>query len=171
MSVRGTAVSLNCFEMDVMNGKELSVALREMARGPRDPLCDEWYGEWADDSDIDVLLDKYVRGFDFAVKNDYPPLAFVREHFSRDDLHRHHIYLDESVDLVAENGTYVFLGDCRVRLRAELFKAVTVYVRHESVIEVVGDDTSRLFVSLYDRCRLVGCSGDVRVYDRRKKEV
>ena len=71
-----------------MTGKDLSVMLREMARSQKTPLCDEWYGKWQDNTDVDELLDKFVSGFDFCVENDYPPLDFIRDNFTKEDLHR-----------------------------------------------------------------------------------
>lgn len=134
-----------------MNGKELSIALREMARVQPEPLCDKWYGEWADDTPVDVLLSKYVKGFDFCVQNDYPPLEFIRGNFSSDDLHAHNIYLDEEVDIeAARGGYYVFLGGCTGRLAICGMVAATVYVRHGSDIIVDAVDGAKVFVSTYD---------------------
>lgn len=153
-----------------METKELSVVLRELARGQKVGLCDEWYSSWPDDTDIDGLLDMFVRGQDFCIENDYPSLSFIREHFSKDDLHRHHIYVDESVDVTADNGYYIFLGRCSVRLVVSGFKAVSVYCRHDSIVDVSASLGARVFVSSYDRScvtfREETC-GKVRYYDRR----
>lgn len=136
-----------------MEGKELSIALREMARVQGKPLCDEWYGMWSDDTDIDGLLDRFVRGFDFCVDNDYPPLDFCRRNFKTEDLHRRKIYLDEEVNITeAENGYYIFLGDCKGRVIIDGFLAVTVYLRHTSVVDVVARNGARVFVTYYDSC-------------------
>lgn len=155
-----------------MTDRELNIALREMAR--QQGLCDEWYSEWPDDSSIDECLERYVRGFDFAVEKDYPPLGFIREHFRIGDLHRHRIFLDEDVEVDCESGYYVFLGSCRARLVASGFKAVTVYARHDSVVDVSVSDGARVFVTHYDdssgECRCDAMSV-CREYDRRKKEV
>lgn len=132
-----------------MTDRELNIALREMAR--EKGLCDEWYGEWKDTDTVDMCLDRFVRGFDFVQSNDYPPLGFIRENFRKDDLHRHHIYLDEEVDIEApESGYYIFLGSCTGRLIVKGFLAVTVYLRHNSDILVSSEDGARVFVTAYD---------------------
>jgi len=156
-----------------MTKRELSVVLRELACGQATPLCKEWTEAWSDDTDIDELLDKYVRGFDFAVKNDFPPLDFCRRNFDKDDLHRHHIYIDEEVDLEAvESGYYVFLGTCKGRLVVKDLKAVTVYVRHDSRIDVSAFDGAKVFVTYYDHSS-GGCVSDgwskIKRYNRTKK--
>lgn len=151
-----------------MEQKELSIVLRELARSQKVGLCDEWYSEWADDSDLDALLDKFVRGQDFCIVNDYPSLPFVRDHLLRyrDALHRHHIYVDESVDLVAVSGTYIFLGRCTGRIEVSGLVAVSLYCRHDSELEVSALHGSRVFVSVYDRSR-VDCRCDDMSHLRR----
>lgn len=132
-----------------MTERELNIALREMARSQG--LCDEWYNAWSDDDTIDECLDRYVRGFDFVKNKDYPPLDFCRKNFNDDDLMRHHIYLDKSFIIEdAVSGYYVFLGDSRVDLFVDGFKAVTVYCRHESIVNVHATGGARVFVTYYD---------------------
>lgn len=134
-----------------MEQKELSIVLRELACSQPTPLCKEWTQEWKDDSEIDVLLDKYVRGFDFCVKNDYPPLDFCRRNFRDSDLLRHNIYLDKKVDTkVTQSGYYVFLGDSDGDVLVEGFVAVTIYCRHSCRINVHSTRGARVFVTYYD---------------------
>lgn len=134
-----------------MTDKELSIVLRELACSQPTPLCEKWTEEWKDETDIDELADKFIRGFDFCQKNNYPPLDFIRKNVKKEDLHRHNIFIDEEVQIAdAENGYYVFLGKCTGTLWANGLKAVTVYVRHDSVINVEAFDGARVQVRYYD---------------------
>lgn len=156
-----------------MNEKELSIVLRELACNQPTPLCKQWTEEWEDDSNIDVLIDKYIRGFDFVVKNNYPSLDFIRKNINIEDMHRHNIYIDESVIInEAQNGYYIFLGSCKATLVAEGFKAITVYCRHDSEVNVRAFDGARVFVTYYDHSSGV-CKSDewskVRRYDRNSQ--
>lgn len=154
-----------------MNGKELSISLREMARAQG--LCDQWYGEWKDNTDVDALLDKFVRGQDFCILNDYPSLEFIRNNFRKEDLHRNHIYVDDDVKLKAESGTYIFLGDCTGSIDVGGFRVTTIYARHNSNLSVHGEGNAKVFISLYEHGNVSPLAYDdakVRVYDRRKKE-
>lgn len=155
-----------------MTDRELNIALREMARAKG--LCDEWYSQWGDDDSIDMCLERAVRGFDFCVKCDYPPLEFIRNNFDKNVLHRHNIYLDEEVDIKgASSGYYVFLGNCTGTIEAHGFSVVSCYLRHESKVDVSSLGTARVFVTYYDHS---GGStykdewGRLQSYDRRKKE-
>jgi len=153
-----------------MTDRELNIALREMARSAG--LCDQWYNEWKDDSTIDECLDRYVRGFDFAIEKDYPPLDFIRKNFDIEDMHRHDIYLDEKVDILdAESGTYIFLGKCEGNIRFESFSVGTLYVRHDSKITVFANDFAKVFVSVYDDADsgfFERGGAVIKRYDRRK---
>lgn len=150
----------------------MSIVLRELACSQPTPLCKQWTDEWEDDSDIDVLIDKFVRGQDFCVINDYPGIDFIRKNFRPEDLERHNIYLDKNITIEdAENGYYVFLGDCKVTLVADGFKAITVYCRHDSEVNVRAFDGARVFVTYYDNSSGV-CKSDeyskVKIYKRNK---
>lgn len=156
-----------------MNGKELSIALREMARVQKKPLCDEWYSEWKDDTDIDSLLDKYIRGLDFAQENDYPPIEFIRSNFKTEDLLRHNIYVDHTGRLDdVRSGIYVFLGNCTSEVYISGLVAVTMIVRHSCDIKVYADGGAKVFVRVYEGADAV-CRSDgwsvVKKYNRKNK--
>ena len=146
-----------------MTDKELSIVLRELACSQPTPLCEKWTEEWKDEAD------KFIRGFDFCQKNNYPPLDFIRKNIKKEDLHRHNIFIDEEVQIAdAENGYYVFLGRCTGTLWVNGLKAVTVLVRHDSVINVEAYDGARVQVRYYDNSDGT-CKSDS--YSRVKKIV
>ena len=159
-----------------MEGKELSVTLREMARGMG--LCDEWYGKWADETDIDTLLEKYIAGIDFCTEKDYPSLEFARKYFSskqmKEALHRHNIYLDEEVNVVDDkSGVWVLLGKCSGRITLNGWAVANVHVRHESHVRIDAEDLSRVFVWLYEDSKSetrAQFGSMIKVYDFRKRQ-
>lgn len=157
-----------------MTEKELSIVLRELACSQPTPLCKEWTNEWDDESSIDVLLDKFVRGHDFCIKNDYPPLDFCRKNFRKEDLRRHNIYLDDVVDIRgAKSGYYIFLGNCIGEFEIHGYGVATIYMRHDSIVNVTALGASRVFVSYYENSggdTYKDEWGRIRTYDRRKKE-
>ena len=150
-----------------MTDKEFSIVLRELACSQKTPLCKEWTEQWDDDSDIDVLLDKYVRGFDFCVKNDYPSLEFSRKYFTdkKESLHRHHIYFDEDVDIETHaSGFWIFLGSSKGRVRFNGFAVATVYLRHDSDLVIESTGLAKVFVKKYDKSRCsTGGDGFIKV--------
>lgn len=143
-----------------MNQRELSVVLRELARSQQTPLCEQWTKEWHDDSTMDMLFDKFFRGQDFCIQNDYPSIDFIKKNFSKEELHRHHVYIDENVDVVAnESGYYAFLGNCSGGLRIDGIVAATVYVRHSCNMYVLSKGGAKVSVFSCDNSR-VECESD-----------
>lgn len=154
-----------------MTDRELNISLREMARSAG--LCDEWYGQWSDEDSIDECLDKAIRGFDFCVNRDYPSLEFIRKHFKKEDLHRHRLFLDEEIDSTIDtNGYVILLGSCKGVLKIDGIVAVTVYLRHDSIVDVEAKNGASVFVTHYDQSS-GKCTSDylsvIKVYEKAKK--
>lgn len=113
-------------------------------------LCDEWYGQWSDDSTIEESIERFVNGFDFYLKTNFVSLEMI-ESIDRELLHKHHIYVNEDVDVKAtESGYYIFLGNCKGTLDVYGLLAVTVYVRHDCDVDVKAGGGSKVFVTYYD---------------------
>ena len=125
-----------------MTEKELSLTLRDMAVAIG--ACEQIMNQWKDSDDADTLLDRYIRTLDFAIDKDFPPLDFIVENFEIADLHKHNIFINEVVQLKdADHGIYVFLGSCSGSVRANGLKAVTLFIRHNSRIDVMAGDGAR----------------------------
>lgn len=77
-----------------MTENELSVKLREDAR--RIGLCDEWYGEWKDETSQSELCKKFKRGLDFCIKHRWPSKSFIKQHFSQDFCRDNGILVDDT---------------------------------------------------------------------------
>lgn len=106
-----------------MENKELSIKLREDAR--RIGLCDQWYGEWQDDTAKQELINKYKRGLDFCIKHRWPSISFIKQHFEQDFLRHNGILVDDtrSYPVRDENRRliyikeYVMLGKSNATIR------------------------------------------------------
>lgn len=106
-----------------MTDNELSIKLREDAR--KIGLCDQWYGEWKDETNQQELIDKYKRGLDFCIKHRWPSKSFIKEHFSQNFLRNNGILVDDTRSYPArhcKNGyiyirEYVLIGNSQTTLR------------------------------------------------------
>lgn len=156
-----------------MDIKDINTILRTKAI--KAGLCEDWQNnKWNKVLTKDELLELYIKGIDFSLKQEWFDYDFIKVAFNKEDLHRHHIYLDENIHIDGgESGYYVFLGNCGGTLIIDGFKAVTAYVRHFCNIDVQAKNGSRVQVTYYDRSEGV-CSDDgwsrIRKYDRTKKE-
>lgn len=134
-------------------------------------LCAQWTAEWADNSDQQTLIDKYKKGIDFCLDRDWPSTEFIKVNFDRDLLNANLIFVDEYVDMdMAPSGIYILNGECSGRIRLAPWVAATIYVRHNSKMNIVADDFAKVFVRLYDEADVEVDSDEsavVKVYDRR----
>lgn len=135
-----------------MTDKELSVTLREMAREQtKMPMCADGYNDWPDEQNMEELLERYIKFFDFNTANDFPSKDFLKRNVPIEDLHRHHIYIDEKIDIAnATKGPWIFLGECEGTITFEGFSTATIYIRHQCHIRIIAKDYAKIFPRCYD---------------------
>lgn len=135
-------------------------------------LCAKWTSEWADDSDQQTLIDKYVRGIDFSLAYNWPSNDFIKANFDRDLLHKNLIFVDEHIDLDnAPSGVYIVNGECSGTIRIADWSVATLYLRHDSNVRIEAGDFARVFIRLYDNSDATVSAAEnaiVKVYDRRR---
>lgn len=134
-------------------------------------LCHQWTQAWADDSDQQTLIDKFVKGIDFCLDRQWPSPEFIKANFDRDLLNANLIFVDEFLDFdMMPSGIYIINGECTGTIRLAPWVAATVYVRHSSKITIVANDFAKVFVRLYDEADVEVDSDEsavVKVYDKR----
>ena len=168
-----------------MDNKELNIVLRKRARDLG--LCDQWYEDWDLNSPKEVLIDKYLKGIDFCIKNDYPNLDFIKAVVPEKMLADNGIFADCSV-VKSNMKTAVLLGKSNGIIRYDGLGTGNVYLRHQSELTLEVSGGARVFVEVYDDCRLnvvatgmskvfvywhggkVNASGNVTIRDKRKEE-
>ena len=134
-----------------MERKELNKTLRDRAR--QLGLCDKWYKEWYKESTRQELIDKYIEGIDFCIANDYPKLDFIEENFPKKQLQHNGIYLNDEVE-ARNSRTLVFLGKSHGTIKYDGRHTGNIYVRHGSEVEISATENARVFVEIYENCKL-----------------
>ena len=168
-----------------MDNKNLNIALRERARDLG--LCDQWYEEWDLNSPKEVLINKYIKGIDFCIKNDYPKLDFIKAVFTGQELADNGIFADCNI-VMSNAKSAVLLGKSNGIIRYDGLNTGNVYLRHQSELTIEATGVARVFVEVYEGCRInvvatgiakvfvywhggtVNASGNVTVRDKRKAE-
>lgn len=149
----------------------LSETLKQQARSLG--LCDEWFGEWAENCSQQELIDKYVRGIDFAIKHQYPSNDFIKENFDHELLIKNLIFVDEFINEEnAPSGSYIINGECSGTIRFAPWAVATIYVRHTSSVNIIVSDFAKVFIRLYDSAEVETVNRDgamIKVYDKRSK--
>ncbi|MCQ2231414.1 MAG: hypothetical protein MJZ30_06150 [Paludibacteraceae bacterium] len=118
-------------------------------------LCDKWSNEWKDEDSKQALCDKFKKGFDFIVKNNWPTPEFIDENFDKDFQHRNLIYTNDEINEdFCENGIYILNGRCAGSMHFGWYNACTLHIRHDSVIDICADGSSVVFVRVYDNAKV-----------------
>lgn len=134
-----------------MKEKELSDTL--LRRAVSLGLCEEWTKGWGN-PDQQALIDKYIRGIDFAIMHDYPSPSFIKENFSKDILHKNNIFVDEDVLCRNPNRVAVLNGACSGILYFDGYSVCNVYVRHGSDVVIDCSDLCKVFINVYDQSKV-----------------
>lgn len=117
------------------------------------------------------MIERWKENIDFAIENDFPTIEVMKEGFDRSLLHENLVYVDEDIYLEdAPSGVYVINGNCRGTLRFRDWNVATIYLRHNSEINIIAEGESKVFVKQYDGSAVAICELEeavVGVYDRR----
>jgi len=125
-------------------------------------LCEQWTNEW-EKEDKDSLCEKYVKGIDFCIMHDYPTQKYMKDNFEG-VMQNHGIFVD---DTKKENNLSkaVINGLSIMDMYYDKFHVGTIYLRHNSALNIEVKDFAKVFIFTYDKCILnVKCSGNAIVY-------
>lgn len=116
-------------------------------------LCQPWQNKLRDGVSVKRLVDLYVRGIDFCIKNDYPTLEFIRDNF-KGKCEQYGVYIDDSVT-EKDRETIVLNGDCKAMLEYGGYSVSTVFVRHNSRASIVASEFANVTIDAFDNSHIV----------------
>lgn len=134
-----------------MNESELSKTLLNKAKVCG--LCEEWTNAWGK-PDKQGLINKWMQGIDFAIKNNYPSLDFIKQNFEKELLHKNNIYVDEDVHCRSIKHKSVLCGKCNGLMMFDGFDCCNIFVRHDSFVTIDCRQMSKVFISVYDNAKV-----------------
>lgn len=141
---------------------------------------------WKDDMTIDETLEFYKGILDFVIENKWPTADFMLEMFGREELEKHHIYIQsENIDsgrfsdtvIVQSGSTGEFhfggydainmwvLDDSEVLVSGSMYAYVFVHACDNSHVTVEKSGSARVIVKKHGKNSVVITSGDVKFID------
>jgi len=125
-------------------------------------LCEEWTNEW-DEEDKDTLCEKYVKGIDFCIMHNYPSLKYMKDNFDG-IMQNHGVFVDDN-GMKKNLPKAVINGLSIMNMLYDKFSVGTVYLRHDSALNIIAKDNAKVFIFTYDNCILnIKCSDSAIVY-------
>lgn len=125
-------------------------------------LCEKWQSDW-NNPDKDELVDKYVRGIDFCIYNDFPSIQYMKDNF-QGVMDKHGVFVDNIVNIINRN-TVILNGECEGEVNYDGISIGRIYCRHDSNIQLNVKDDSKVFISVYDNAIVdIKCQDNAKVY-------
>lgn len=125
-------------------------------------LCEEWTNEWQNE-DKDTLCEKYVKGIDFCIMHNYPSTQYMKDNFDG-IMQNHGVFVDDK-GTVNNLPKAVINGLSIMDMSYDKFSVGTIYLRHNSALNIIAKDNAKVFIFTYDNCILnVKCSDSAIVY-------
>jgi hypothetical protein len=106
-------------------------------------LCQEWQNNWEETG----LIDKYIRGITWCMKNEFPLLSNMKKY--DDALLRNGVYNQKTADIKCDRDMYVF-NSSDVDFTISGYSVCRIYVGRGSNVTVNVKDNAILYVDNYD---------------------
>lgn len=145
-----------------MTDKELSVTLR--ASAVEHGLCDEWRNEWKGNSTPQELINKYLRGVDFALANHWPSNDFIKENFNKDILIKNNIIVDMKRSVLNPR-ICVVLGSSEVNIRLNSQHPSVIYIRDNANVTIYVHCNEKIIVHTFENASIKVIPGEIYTPD------
>lgn len=142
---------------------ELNDQLRRDGRAKG--LCREYQRKIDKSLTVEELVKLFIGGIDFCVKNNYPTLEFMREHF-KGISEPYGGFVDDDIPELRNMPDVVLNGHCRAFLEYDGYTVARVVARHTSEGAINVSERSVVTIDAFDNVKLnVAVSGnDAKVY-------
>lgn len=125
-------------------------------------ICNEWYEELKTIDNHDLLIEKYLKGIDFCLSNDFPTNDFIRANFAG-KMEHHGVFLD-SIFRVVNIRKLVALGASQGSIEISDYNTCEIFVKHDSMVDVTVKDKAFVVIDVFDNARVtVNALGSSRV--------
>lgn len=137
---------------------------RKLARDAKNKgICEEWHEKLRSTKDIKLLADMYFKGIDFCLSNEFPSNEFIKNNF-KGKIEQYGIFLDEKNISLENKRKFVALGSCTGIVKYNGFSVSELFVKHDSVIEILSSGNSFVVIDVFDSAKInVESSGTSRV--------
>ena len=111
-------------------------------------ICKEWHTALKSLTDRKAMVEMYLRGIDFCLRNDYPANDFIKAHFG-DIAPRMGVFVDSEIS-VENSPKCVCLGQTFGKVSTTGFNVCEIFAKHEAEINVVATDNAFVMGDVFD---------------------
>lgn len=114
-------------------------------------LCQQWQSEWGKPNKKE-LINKFVKGIDFAIAHDFPSVEFINANFTKQEMRECGVFCDD--DTFVKAPTMVFMGESKGEVNFGDFDVTTVYVRHNSNLHITISRYASVIIKVFDNAKV-----------------
>lgn len=114
-------------------------------------LCQEWQDQWGKPNKKE-LIEKFVRGIDFAIKNNFPSVEYINANFTKKELRDGGVFCDDTI--LTKASTMVVMGNTKGEVSFGDFDVVTLYVRHNANIHISISRYASVTLYVFDNAKV-----------------
>ncbi|PXV62381.1 hypothetical protein CLV62_12070 [Dysgonomonas alginatilytica] len=115
-------------------------------------LCSDWTNDWGTPS-LEELVDKYIKGLDFCILNNYPSNEFIKKNFGK-IAEGKGVFVDSNVNLLNPK-IAILNGSCSGEIVLNNYVSRDIHVRHDSIVKIIIRDGAIAFIRVYDNAHVV----------------
>ena len=140
----------------------MKLAKELAAEAKKKGVCEPWYKELRTLDDKRAMVEMYIKGIDFCLKNDYPGNDYIRDNFS-DIMEDYGVFVDDEIDL-ANVRRCIALGATNGRVAVSGYSVCEIYAKHRSRLEVTVNDHAFVRIDAFDNAEInIHALGESRV--------
>ena len=111
-------------------------------------LCDEWFSDFLKNRNLSHLCEKFFKGSDWALENDFPTLDLLRK-FKPEQFGLHTDFIGK-IKLDSTFNQKAFFGNSKAFLKVDGFSVNEIYIRHNTELSIELHGNSKVFLTILD---------------------
>lgn len=116
--------------------------------------CDKVMSRWSQVYDMQQLIDLFVHNQEFCIDKDFPSNEFVKMNTDETERNSFGVFVDDKITVRNYSGIIVSCGNSEGYVLADGFTACTIYVRHNTKLNVQCRGFSKVFIHAYNNCTI-----------------
>lgn len=111
-------------------------------------ICKEWHTALKSLTDRKAMVEMYLRGIDFCLRNDYPANDFIKAHFG-DIAPRMGVFVDSEIS-VENSPKCVCLGQTFGNIKTDNFNVTEIFAKHQAELNVIATHNAFVMIDVFD---------------------
>lgn len=143
-----------------MNTKDIVSLIKGKLR--KGQICEEWYLKALENDSLRNLCEMWFDGSDWSIRENFPTFDVLKSF--KGETEKYGLFMDAAGEITPLI-RMAFFGDSDVKIKLSKFDTVQIYLRHNSRLELITDETCIVELNVVDNAKYtLWGDGKVNVY-------